>query len=130
MELLIPGLILVALMVYASTRIKRRAAQAFEQETIGTDEFTLVKPEGFLHLISGDPAYAFQAYSKEFGAEDASDRRRATIDLRILADDSFGDVCESVKASGRLLTEKKFQFDEMKASSMEIERNENGIDII
>ena len=29
MELLIPGLILVALMVYASTTIKKRAAEAF-----------------------------------------------------------------------------------------------------
>ena len=32
MELLIPGLILVALMVYASTKIKKAAAAAFEPE--------------------------------------------------------------------------------------------------
>jgi hypothetical protein len=34
MEILIPGLILVALMVYVSTRIKRAAARAFEPENV------------------------------------------------------------------------------------------------
>ena len=51
MEILIIGSLIVALMVYASTKIKRSAAQAFEEETIETDEFYLVKPEGFLNPI-------------------------------------------------------------------------------
>src|SRR5690349_3226793 len=78
MELLIPGLILVGLMVYASTRIKRNAAQAFESETIETSEFTLFKPEGMLHKLNGDPRFAFEAYSREFGTEGYRDVRRAT----------------------------------------------------
>jgi hypothetical protein len=83
MELLIPGLILVALMVYASTRIKRMAAEAFEAETIETDEYTINKPEGFLTVINGDPKYAFESYSKEYGGAGAEEIRQGTAKLHI-----------------------------------------------
>lgn len=73
--ILIPGLILVALMVYASTRIKKIAASAFDAETIETDEFVIQKPEGFLHNLNGDPKYIFEAYSKEYSR--ANDKLRA-----------------------------------------------------
>ena len=76
MEILIPGLILVALMVYLSTRIKRAAARAFEPEIVENKDFSLTKPEGFLHRVGGQ--YAFEAYSKEFGHEPADEIRAAT----------------------------------------------------
>lgn len=108
MEILIGGIILVALMVYASTRIKRTAAQAFDPELVETDDFSLLKPEGFLHLINGaDPAFAFQAYSKEFGRDDAENVRKATIDMRILADISFEEACDEAKVGGTSLIERK-----------------------
>jgi hypothetical protein len=75
MELLIPGLLLVALMVWASTRIKKTAAAAFDAEAIETDEFVIQKPEGFLHNLNGDPKYIFEAYSKEYSK--ANDKLRA-----------------------------------------------------
>ena len=78
MELLIPGLILVALMVWASTRIKRSAAQAFEAEHIDGDGFSLDKPEGFLQQVDNDSENVFQAYSKEFGRGTAEELRAAT----------------------------------------------------
>jgi len=121
MELLIPGLILVALMVYASTRIKKATAMAFEREEIDTADFTLVKPEGFLHLLNGDPAFAFQAYSKEFGTNGSSEKRQATIDIRKVTDRDFHQVCEDVTNSGKLVDDKTFQIDEMHARSVEIE---------
>lgn len=74
MELLIPGLILVALMVYASTRIKKSAARAYEPETIETEEFVIQKPEEFLHNLNADPGSIFEAYSKGFSAEHPSFR--------------------------------------------------------
>lgn len=83
MEILIPGLILVALMIYASTRIKKSAARAYESETIETDEFVIFKPAGFLTVIGGDPKYSFEAYSKEFGSESASDIRKATAHITV-----------------------------------------------
>ena len=75
MELLIPGLLLVAFMVWASTRIKKTAAAAFDAETIETGEFIIQKPEGFLHNLNGDPKYIFEAYSKEYSK--ANDKVRA-----------------------------------------------------
>jgi hypothetical protein len=86
------GLILVALMVYTSTRIKRSAAAAFEAETIETDEFVIQKPEGFLNVIGGDPRYLFEAYSKDFGGY-KQNLRLATAKLIAAA----GTVDEMVK---------------------------------
>jgi len=131
MELLIPGLILVALMVYASTRIKKNAAKAFDQETVETDVFSLVKPEGFLHLINGDPALAFQAYSKEFGKDDAEDVRRATIDLRIFSDKTFAAVCDEVKSGATSLIERKdLEVSGFRAWSIETERETNSHEFV
>lgn len=81
MELLIPGLILVAVMVWASTRIKRNAAAAFDAETVETDEFSIRKPEGFLHVLNDDSGLAFRSYSKEFGKIGNKEVRRATIEI-------------------------------------------------
>lgn len=75
-------------MVYASTRIKRAAAQAYEIETVETDEFVLHKPEGFLNVVAGDPKYAVEIYSKEYGTDGAERFRKATATLRI--DDGRG----------------------------------------
>lgn len=83
MEILIVGGILVALMVYASTKLKRFTAEAFEAETVETDEFVVDKPDGFLHVIGGDRAYAFEAYSREFGGPGSEEIRQATAMLRI-----------------------------------------------
>ena len=88
MELLIPGLILVALMVYASTKIKKRAAAAFDPERIETDSYLLEKPDGFLHVID-DPDHELRSYSKEFGEEENSGHRRAIIELDLV---SAGDL--------------------------------------
>jgi hypothetical protein len=76
MELLIPGLILVALMVYASTRIKKTAAAAFEAETVETEHFTFEKPEGLLLVLNGDPKLDAEGYSKEYGVGDEASQRQ------------------------------------------------------
>lgn len=83
MEILFFGLILVALMIYASTRIKKSAARAYEPETIETDDFIIDKPAGFLTVIGGDPRYAFESYSRDFGGEDAPEFRKATAKITI-----------------------------------------------
>ena len=83
MELLIPGLLLVAFMVWASTRIKRDAAAAFEPENIEMDECSIQKPEGFLHNLNGDPKYIFEAYSKELSKVNDKFRIGTATILRI-----------------------------------------------
>jgi|SRR5687768_5270942 len=95
MEILIPGLILVALMVYASTKIKKRAAEAFEPETIETDAYSLRKPEGFLHVIDS-PGHDFEAYSKESG-DDNYQPKRATIEVDAIRDFDLANAREEVR---------------------------------
>jgi hypothetical protein len=77
MEILILGVILVALMAYVSTRIKKSAAQAFEREIVETEDFKIVKPEGFLNPINENSGYAFEAYTKDFDESDAAEHRKA-----------------------------------------------------
>lgn len=105
MELLIPGLILVALMIYASTRIKRSAALAYEAESIETDDFRLQKPEGFLNVIGGDPTFVFEAYSKDFGTDLAEQFRLATATVAARNDTSINDAANEILDSGGNVTD-------------------------
>src|SRR5688500_15102343 len=98
MELLIPGLILVALMVWASTKIKKTAADAFEEEFIETEAYSLRKPEGFLHVI-GDEHHELTAYSREYGKGDNTGVRQATIELDILHDTSVENAIDGIQKS-------------------------------
>jgi hypothetical protein len=97
MELLIPGLILVALMVWASTKIKKRAAEAFEPETIETENYSLEKPEGFLHVLES-PDHDFEAYSREFDEGDFR-LRRSKIEIDVLHDTDLRAACESLRGA-------------------------------
>jgi hypothetical protein len=105
MELLIPGLILVALMVWASTRIKRNAAAAFDAESIETEGFTIEKPEGFLHVLNDDSGLAFRAYSKEFGKVGNKDVRMATIEIERHAGANIGGMRKQIKENSESLAE-------------------------
>jgi hypothetical protein len=103
MEIFFIGSLLVALMIYVSTRIKKSAAQAFESETIETDEFTITKPEGFLHVINTDSDFAFEAYSKDFNAENV---RQARIFISEFSGGNFAEICsETRKNAGKILTD-------------------------
>lgn len=132
MELLILGVILVALMAYASTRIKKNAAKAFEQELVEAKDFSLLKPEGFLNKINGiDPGYVFQAYSKEFGKDEAENTRQATIDMQISNDKTFSDACDEEKKDSTSLIERKgLEVSGFKAWSIEAEKEIDGHEMV
>lgn len=105
MELLIPGLILVALMVWASTKIKRNAAAAFEPETIETDEFVIQKPDGFLHVVNDDSGLAFRAYSKDYGRNELNGDRQATIEVAVHRDSELKTVSANLESDGDSLAD-------------------------
>lgn len=128
MELLIPGLILVALMVYASTRIKKAAANAYEPETIETAEFVVQKPAGFLHVIGGDPKYALQTYSKDFGTAAAENVRKAEATLRVDEGRTTQHVlADRRRADANIISDFKEIIDGVTYRVIESEWNENGI---
>ena len=97
MEIFFIGIIIVALMVYASTKLKKFTARAFEREEIDAPNFSLIKPEGFLHVLNDESKFAFYAYSKEFGKGEAEEMRQAEIFIKSYADKSFAEVCDGIK---------------------------------
>lgn len=123
--IIVLGLILVALMAYTSTRIKRSAAAAFDAETIETDEFIIKKPDGFLNVVGGDARYLFEAYSREFGGY-KQNLRMATARLTAQAGtveeivkDIEGEVISDI---GEVIDEKHYRVVEMKRTIDDIER--------
>jgi hypothetical protein len=105
MEILIVGVIVVALMAYASTRIKRSAAAAFGAETIDKADYSVEKPEDFLNVVNGEPKYAFEAYSKYYGEDDAARFRQANAYLTIHESKTIDDVIADIKSSGDEITD-------------------------
>lgn len=73
MEILIIGGLLVALMAYLSTKIKKEAKRAYEQEVIETEGFKIIKPVDFIIPLKKGSEYAFETYSKDFGEDEAED---------------------------------------------------------
>lgn len=105
MELLIPGLILVAIMVWASTRIKKNAAAAFDAERVETSEIVVEKPEGFLHVLNDNSGLLFRAYSKDFGTVGRSDIRQATIEIERHRNATIDGVLRSIRSASETLDE-------------------------
>ena len=104
MELLVPGLILVALMVWASTRIKKNAAAAFDSETVDDERFTICKPEGFLHVLNDTSGLAFRSYSKEFGKIGEVDVRCATIEIERNSGTSVDEMKDMIEKQAESIT--------------------------
>lgn len=113
MEIWIIGGVIVGLMIYASTRIKRNAAAAFAEEQIDTDEFALVKPEGFLNPVVREEFLAFYAYSKDYGEEGKAEKsRQGLIKLKILAGRGLAEISKEIKSKfDKILSEEKTSAD-------------------
>lgn len=130
MEILIPGLILVGFMIWASTRIKRNAAEAFEREEIQTKEFSIMKPEGFLAPVDPADGMVFSAYSKDFGRDDAERLRQATVEIRRFDDAHFEEICERAKVdSSKVTSEQKGVIDGRKCATIIVERSEGDVEV-
>jgi len=130
MEILIAGVILVALMVWASTRIKRSAAAAFEAETIETPEFTLKKPTGWLSKVEPSKPYLFEAYTKDLGNAPNENIRLGTASIEVskgtideiakrMIED--GDVTDDIR---EIVSERHYRVIELTRPDGEIERLE------
>ena len=129
MELLIPGLLLVALMVWASTRIKRTAAAAFEAETVDADDFAIKKPDGFLNVINGDPKFVFEAYSKEYGGEGAEDFRQGRINLTVREDRNVDEVVGELDGSdGKIMEDLAEVIGSTRYRLIDVKRLEKGVE--
>lgn len=132
MEILIVGVLVVALMVYVSTKIKKSAASAFENEAIENEDFRLVKPEGFINPINENSKFAFEAYSKEFGKNDADELRQAQISLIVISNSNFENLIKNLKKSDEKILSENFlenASDEQKVCLVESEKIEKGVPV-
>lgn len=98
-------------MVWASTRIKRNAAAAFEAEHVETEEFAIDKPEGFLHVLNDDSGLAFRSYSKEFGKVGERDVRRATIEIERHRGETLDGVFNNIEAASQSIASREAYID-------------------
>jgi hypothetical protein len=127
MELLIPGLMLVALMVWASTKIKRNAAAAFESESIVTPDYSFQKPDGFLHVLNDDSGLNFRAYSKEYGNGEAKGIRRAVIEIEIVEGQSpDGRLMSIRKEFGEVSNKENYEDEGKKAILFQVKNDKDG----
>jgi len=99
--------IFIVILLSISSRVRRAAKLAFESETIETDEFSIVKPEGFISPVNDKSGYAFEAYSKDYGeGEAAGNLRQAQVFVSIFKDADFTDACGRAKQNaGEILSE-------------------------
>lgn len=126
MECLIPGLILVALMIYASTRIKKVSADAFKAETIETDAFIFEKTDEFLNKVEPSDGLKLEGYSREFGTGDASSIRQAIYEVRRLSldiDTAVRAIPASKNDVAEIIGDKRYRL-------VEAKRTENGVDFV
>ncbi len=132
MEILIVGVVIVALMAYVSTKIKKSAAEAYEREEIETEDFRIIKPAGFINPINDKSAFVFEAYTKDLGTNEARIFRRAWATLRVVSNLNFETVCRDTKNSAGRITSKKFVEDvpdERKILLLESEKTEQEVKI-
>lgn len=118
-------------MVYLSTRIKRSAAEAFEREEIETEEFSITKAEGFLHPLNNDSSpFDFEAYTKEFGEDEARRIRLARVELTVNENATLAEVLRSAKgAADKVTNEDNIKQDSQRVSVIDAEGTQNGVDM-
>lgn len=125
MEILILGIIVVVLMAYVSTKLKKNSADAFKAETAETEEFFIYKPEGY--IIPWNEISAFKAHSKETGAGAADKLDQSWAELRIFENKDFETVCrEAAESVEKVVSEEKAQDDALNYCFMHAKASEKG----
>jgi hypothetical protein len=105
MEILIIGGIIVALMVYVSTRIKKVSKLAYEREVFDTAEFSIIKPDEFIIPVDENSPFVFEARSRDLGEDEASDFYQCLATIQVQ------DGAEKAQSFETQKTEKDVLFD-------------------
>jgi hypothetical protein len=127
MELLVPGLILVALMVYASTRIKRISKEAYEPERIETEQFVVEKADGFLNIVVPPKPLILDGYSKEFGQDNATDVRQARYSLVLRDGVDTGRAYREIATLGDIVSDTNAMIDDRRYRDIVVKFTADGI---
>ena len=128
MELLIPGLIIVAVMVWASTRIKRNAAAAFDAEVVETDTLIISKPAGWLSIAEPKNAL-FEAYTREFAPSPHEEMRLGTA--AVVAERASADeIVAGLRTNATIKDEAREIVSEVRYRVLETAQTEGEVEIL
>lgn len=130
MELLIPGLILVALMIWASTKIKKSAAEAYSEETVSTGGFTIMKPEGFIIPVNDDPKALFEARSREYETLASRSLPAASVTVENSDGMGFDDACISLKNKADRILDEDVHREGSRVFMMTAEESEDSVSYV
>lgn len=100
MEIWIIGGVIVALMVYVSTKVKQSAAAAYDRETIETKNYAFIKPEGFICPTGRLMENSCFLHSQHFGDTEATESIYCAEALLVESSDSF-DLLKSQAVSAQ-----------------------------
>lgn len=114
MEIFIIGAVIVVLMAYVSTKIKKTSAAAYAPELLNAAEYSVVKPDGY--IVPWNEESAFKALSKEMGKSKGAEKLyRSSAELRIFDDLSFDEVCRGARKSVKnVVSEESAREDDMR----------------
>lgn len=127
-DVLIIGLIIVGLMVYASTRIKRISKEAFEFERIETDDFVVEKPDGLLNVVAPREPLILDGYSRDFGEENASNVRKVQYSLVRRNGVDMAAAFRDIKSLGEVVSDESLVVDGNKYRDVSLEFSVDNID--
>ena len=117
MEIFIIGLIVVAWMAYASTKIKKAAREAYESETVIGEGFSIAKSEGYMLPARDDNSpYEFEIVSKEFGGGDCAKRRQVSLTLNITGGSDLAGLRKEMRRQLTEITEDELLKDSQKTT--------------
>ncbi len=115
-------------MVFISTKIKKSAATAFEREVIEREDFSLIKTEGFISPINENSDFLFEAYTKEFGKNDADEFRQARANIIADGKSNLKTAIQNIEKSGEKILSKN-ALEKQKICLIETEKIEKEISV-
>ena len=131
MEILIVGIILVLLMAYVSTKIKKSSAAAYQPELLEAVDYSIIKPEGY--IVPWNQESAFKALSKEMGTEEGAENLyHSRADLRVFSEVSFEEICRGARKSvKKIISEETAKDGDLKYCFIHAKNfeNETGIEV-
>lgn len=101
----------MALMVYASTRIKRMSKEAYEPERIETEQFVVEKPDGFLNVVAPKAPLVMDGYSRDYGNDNAADIRQGRYSLVLRNSVDIAAVFRDIKSLGDVVSDESSVID-------------------
>ena len=117
-------------MVYASTKIKKNAAKAYDEEMIEDERFRLIKPEGFINPVEPVGDAIFSAYTRDYGTEGSADMRLADANIYFFPGETIAKRQAEIAKTIEIVNARSFQIASFPAMMLEGSHVDNNVKIV